>query len=300
LLKIVAFWDGHKKVAYRNQLQLIERLGEHCDLSIYGAGNHDFNKEYDIDHLIKRFDPDVFYVHFCERFKTWVPKGFEDTKIPKIMHDRNWYRVDKGWYDRYNFDLIIQCMPGLEHLSSKIPTIWMPLSFNEKEFYDHKLKRENKVLFAGSKGGKHYGLRRHALKTLIDERFAVDKGKDLKEDVYSKTLNQYTVGLSDSCNVGVAPSKVYEMMACKTAVLMTDFLKSENIFGKGACWFRYNKENIVDIAKIAIFNKDLREELVEKAYEIVHAKHTHAIRVAETFEVIEAFIKTGKIIDKWG
>jgi len=156
-MRIVAFWDNHKGVARRNQLELIERLDDHCDLAIYGPGSTGdvdrdlrlkplpYNKEFTANDIIKRLNPDCFYLHFNERVSKWIPKGFEDIKIPKIMHDRNYYKIKEGWYDSMNFDLIIQCQADLDHLCKNAPTVFLPLSASEREFKDMELKRNRKV-----------------------------------------------------------------------------------------------------------------------------------------------------------
>jgi hypothetical protein len=310
-MRVLFFWDGHRRTAIRNQIGFMTRLNKYCEFYIYGPKEHNINEElapliYDgsltaLD-LEKEFKPDVFLVYMHERFRRCRIKGFEKVTTPKIMMESNYWLVEKDWYRELGIDLLIFRTPTPPK-DVGIPSLWLPFSANEEEFFplDNTEEKKNLIVYVGStKKGEIYSIRVKARELLRKEKLIDDVGFRLGES-YAETLHEYTCGLACSLKEIRTPvSKIFEMMACGTVVLTSPFDRSSELFGDKQCYFEYKSDcsDVVDVAKEVLSNESLRQEVISNAYDIVSTKHMHKHRVKELYDIISGFLVEGRAYDR--
>ena len=310
-MRILFFWDSHRRTAVRNQYGFMTRLGEHCEFYVYGPGEHGFNSEispllYDgsltaLD-LEREFKPDIFLTFMHERFKKCKIKGFEKVNTLKVMVESQYWSAEKDWHRDLGFDLILFRTPT--YPETGIPSLWFPHSADEREFFlsDNVEGRKNLVAYVGStKLGGEYVIRAKARGLLRRAGLIDDIGFRLGEH-YAKTLHEYTCGLAcslwyDQKGIRTPVSKIFEMMACGTAVLTSPFDRSSELFGDKQCYFEYKDDgsDVVSVAEEMLRDEDLRLEVVSNAYDVVSTRHMHKHRVRELYLTLREFLYEGNV-----
>lgn len=271
-----------------------------------------FDSSITINDLIKEFDPDIIippeYAKLRQKKNKLHELSFKNTSVPVIIIEIDSYEIqDKNKYPEYGIDFIIERAPDIEH---KIPSVWLPLSANEDDFFtdpdsDYISDRYNKLVFVG--GGrysrnKYYSTRQKAIRYLEAEDLMTYEG-ECGFYKYPNILKSYIGALSCSFPpLYHLAGKAIEIMASGTALLTTKIGPSKRLFGDKQCFFTYNEncEDIVSITKSMLENRDNTREVIHNALTIVNEKHLDKHRIIELQNILNAIVYGGEIPDLWG
>lgn len=311
-MRIIHIYSGriHKTGLH---FDFIRKLAERddCDFYLYSPRDitvskkenyiNDYNKLTATD-LVNEYNPDIFLLNMKECTDGFLPSGFSKIKnIPKIMIEVDYWehKKEKFWYED-NIDLLIQRAFYKYSEQPNIKSVWLPFSADETRFKNLNLERNNKIMFSGSFSAKIYSVRRDAIKTLSNAGILTNF-KYKWEDSYIEAINLFVGMLSCSCDyIHSIPCKVFESMACGTAMLTTYFHNYKELFGE-KCHFEYKDDcsDIVNVANNIINNKAKTKEIVTRAYDTVHKYHLHKHRLNELYNIINTFCNTGEVIKRW-
>jgi len=317
-MKVLHLFSGWKRRARRLQFDFVVKLRDHCDeFYVYGPEEDskfapvDYNKRFNMKRIVEEFKPDVLLLQMSEFYSKWLPNDFKDIKnVAKVIIEHDfWHVLEKvghgtvnlDWYKKNNFDLIIQKSPYLntEKLTG-VPSVMLPFSANDKEFFDDNEEREHKIVFIGNrKNKKKYTTRAKAMQMLSKNEKCKIIGF-VKPGLYPKRLREFTCALSGN-DIHNPLGKTYEIMASGTTLLTNYINHSKILFGE-ECFFEY-KDDLSDVLEVAtemMNNLPKRKEYTKRAYDIMHEKHMDKHRIIELRDILQALLDGKEIPRKWG
>lgn len=317
-MKILHLFSGWKRRARRIQFDFLVKIKDHCDeFNVYGPKENDnrfspipYNGKLTTKDLINEFKPDILLLQMSEFYK-WLPNDFKNTNVAKVTIEHDFWHVlekfGKGtvsldWYKENKFDLIIQKSPCLDtEKLTGVPSVMLPFSANDKEFFDDEGKREHQLVFIGNKKGKNkYTIRHKAMHILSDIKLCKIIGS-VKPAIYPEYLRKYTCALSGN-DIHSSLGKTYEIMASGTT-LMTNYVNhSKVLFGEEPCFFEYKDDcsDVEEVAREMLNNLPKRKEYTKRAYHIMHEKHMDKHRIIELRDILQALLEGKEIPRKWG
>lgn len=316
-MRVLHYWDGRRGTPKRLQIEFIKKLSNYCILNIYG--NREDEEEFspiryqgnrNIQEIVDELKSDILLIPEYAIARTI--NGLNTCKIPVVMMELDWYATDscdQDFYSKNNINYIITKTP-VSFEDQNISSVWLPFSVDDKEFYtdpntDFLANRKNKITFIGGGLGssnKFYKVRTNAI-NLLSKTDYFDYLGCRPPNVYVDSLKKYKGALSCSFPpLRFPPAKVWEIMACGNALLVTDFYYRNILFGNDECFFIYKEDlsNLIEKTKEIINDTDKVREYTKKAINIIQNRHLDSHRIFELYNILKA-IHEGKEIPKiWG
>jgi hypothetical protein len=230
--------------------------------------------------------------------------------IPVVSMEIDYYvsKDNPEIFKKVGIDFIINRGPYPDNVY-KVPHVWLPLSAHNMFYTDEKSgymsKRFRKMLFIG--GGrysrnKYYSIRQKAIRLLEAENI-IDFYETAPPKTYSDFLGKYIGCLSCTfADLEMAPAKTFEIMASGAALLTTNFIYKDILFGNKQCFFEYKKD-CSDVVKktIEILNDyDFVAEVTKNALQRINNYHLHSHRILELYNILEAIVSGNEVPKKWG
>ena len=222
-LKVLFFYGGRRNCTSRLQSDFILKLKNICDINVYGPEEHKlnsesicpikYNKYITANDLIDELNPDIFLFHNITTFNRSKPRDLSKARVPIVLSEVDyfavpeWCKVQKVSIDKWFFDNRIDFLITRgPYRNCVIPSVWLPFSVNEDEFYtdpctDYFKNRKKDIGFIGSLGdNKYYDVRRKAVKFLVEKKLMTEEDvKYIAEpNDYANALKQYHILLSCS------------------------------------------------------------------------------------------------------
>ena len=319
-MRILHFWDGRRGTPRRLQIDFVKKLANHCEFYVYGKNEDAHNgKEMspivyqtsrNIQEIVDELKADILLIPEWAIGRNVI--GLKDCKIPIVMMEVDWYatdQCDQDFYKNNNIEHIITRAP-VSFEDQGIKSVWLPLSVNNKEFYtnpntNYLHGRKNKVTFVGAGPGsrnKFYIDRIKAINKLNNSEHFESVGIRYPS-IYASTLKEYIGALSCSFSeLKMAPAKVWEIMACGCALLVSDFYYRKRLFGEEECMFIYKNDlsDIDDKVNEIVSDLDKVKAYTKTALNVIQNRHLDSHRILELYNILKA-INEGKEIPKiWG
>lgn len=291
------------------------------ELVIYGPGQGEINelvpikyhRKISMSFLKRMINPDVVLLYTIGNVLGWMPSGFKDSQIPKVMVECDWWQVGKKqrvWYKENNINFIIQRGSVNTNLN-KMPSTWLPFSASD-EFVKYQQiplrKRDEVIGFVGRGGGEKvkyasvYQNRYKALQLLKQQKLVLIRG-EVGHDKYPNEVGSFRCCFSDCGRLHSPPAKTFEIMASGTLLLTDSFNGYENLFGdKEICkFYNRNRTGLVDTARSIVNGKvDELQVIVDAAVAEINKKHLDKHRIVELEHIIRHYLKTSTVEKLWG
>jgi hypothetical protein len=303
IISILPMHDPATKINYRINIGFINKLKTLCEYHDIQAYN---NKDilYTAKELYDKYKPDAMLLlahsDILDGYLRNIPclKVMIAVDYRKIERDNRFY-----WYDNNQFDLVIQrgaynIYSFHEHIG--VPSVWVPYSADEKEFYPVK-ERINKIGFTGTTSNNSYAQRRKALQLLEQEDLINNSGK-LNGIGYSSFLRIHRAMLTDTQTKDGRRSphaKMFEILASGSVCLTPAF---DYNFLSNNCMVKYKDDcsDIIEKAKWIMDNKEETDIISKNAYNEFLEYHTDTIRIKEVYEHINNMLEGKSLNKKWG
>jgi len=326
-LHVLFLYDGYHKFNDRVIAGFTQKLSRLCEFHMYGANEHERNKEtaplkYDSKitgkDLVEHFHPDVilFQIRSGKGSMGWYPKDICNVGVPTALIENDHFPLKEDlavninvvrevvkWYKNSGLSLLIR-----KHFYEEEPpiqSVWLPPCANEEEFFpDDKIERVKKIGFAGSVDkGKYYIVRYNALAAIKNNYLAPKDTGKMRAGAYVEYLKKY-VGIL-ACGGGplhTPLSKTFEITLSGVALMSQWLHKSKELFGDKQCFFEYKDDcsDVVDVAKTIINDSVTVKEVTSNALERVKAYHTDTERIKELYAILEALVAGKEIPRRWG
>lgn len=231
----------------------------------------------------------------------WLPEDFSKfNKAPKIVLEEDYhYEKNDNWYVENNIDLILQRHYNSAKRENTVPMIWLPFSVDTNTFFDRGLKRQLKLVLAGSSNSAYP--ERQMISKFLRANNLIDifSGKEKIGEKYLLCLNQYICSLSCTSKYYITPAKMFEIMASGTIMLTNDdshlklLFKEKSYLTFDCSKFNY-EQKLLKLIKDLINNETLRKEIVASAKDDINNRHTHDIRISQLINII-SLLKNGKV-----
>lgn len=307
-----------RALSRRIHYDFVVQLQKFANLKVYGPREHKLNKKslsplkFDskrsMKEVVEYFQPDIVIAYSIGSIKNWVPEGFKDHPVPRVLIEVDywfWKRYKHVLYKDWHFDLIIQRGAHTPN-ETPAPSVWLPFSAHDTDFAEHKkvkLKdRKHRIAMVGrgSKFNFYYPIRARAVNTLKHESL-IDVEGVVGHRKYPKKLGEYFCLLADSGRVKSPPAKVFEIMASRTLLLTTHFKGYDVLFGeKNLCKFYPEScKHITHIARQVYSKQENWQNFVYRAGEHVDKKHMHKHRIVELYEILKAVVQKKPVPVKW-
>lgn len=336
LIKNIKFNQIHSRLGDRFLL----KLADLCDLTIYGSNPDELKsnlskKEFNKLKLVERrneytskdiFDragkPDVILGHMFANFKALIPRDFSDVKIPKAVLLFDTYTFENGQASNNHKPRVMQenrvnliirrgCRTFYDHSYWKIPSVWLPFSVREENFYTdpetrYLYGRHNKLTFVGSAYESKnllYKSVRNAINILKNEKLIEFQGR-VGLDAYPNAIKSCVAALSYSFeHYKGHPAKLFELMGSGTGVVTTPFSNKKELFGdEDVCWeFNNNGGDVARIVK-KVLDPNERKDLyrvTRNALRQINSKHLDKHRAVELYNILEALTSGSSIPQLW-
>uniref|UniRef100_A0A6H1ZJU4 Putative glycosyltransferase n=1 Tax=viral metagenome TaxID=1070528 RepID=A0A6H1ZJU4_9ZZZZ len=315
-MRILHYWDGRRGVPRRLQIDFVKKLANLCTLHVYGKNEIEkdispikYQGSRNIQEIADELKSDILLIPeyvICRG----IP-GLNKCRIPIVMMEVDFYATDscdQDFYKKNNIRYIISRAP-ISFEDQNISSVWLPFSVADSEFYtdpdsDFLVGRKNKVTFVGSGPGSSnifYRTRIDAINLLNKTEYFDYIGVRVPD--YVKFLKEYIGALSCSFPpLRFPPAKTWEIMACGTALLTTDFYYKNILFGKDECFFVY-KENLSDLVekvKEITNDTDKVKEYTKKAIKIIQNRHLDSHRILELYCILKEVHEDKKLTKIWG
>lgn len=188
------------------------------------------------------------------------------------------------------------------YLDLKDRMYWLPHWVNIDIFRNYGLTKDINYLIMGSVSSKYYPLRNKIFKTLKREpgfvyhkhpgyTNIIDSNAFIGEK-YAREINRAKIFFTDGGIYNYPVKKYYEVLACKTLLLAPSFKELEDLgFIPGVHFVDVDENNFLEKAKYYLQYDKEREEIAQKGYEMVRAKHSVDIRVSQFVKIIEDIMK---------
>lgn len=228
----------------------------------------------------------------------WVPKDFNSWKGPKIVLDEDThYENNNDWYretginivfDRHKKNSVDFHIKGSQGLKG----FWLPMSVDEELFKPDHRTRIPKLCIAASTAHEIYVYRKMLIKRLVPLGLLVNFEQQKKVGVnYVDCLKTYISHCSCSSIYNITPAKMFEIMSSES-VLFTDDNDNyglEELFAKDS-YLTYKKDSsdMAWMAKKIIKETAWTKEIAVRGRQCVLNRHTHAIRIKELVNILEA------------
>ena len=293
-MKILSILPEHNpdtKLNFRINIGFINKLSTLCDYYPIQAYNRD-GIIHTAEELYERFNPDAILL----LAHSDVLDGYlKDIPCLKVMVAVDYRKIEERrkfyWYKNNQFNLVIQ--RGLYDVDSfnkniGIPSVWLPYSANEKEFYPSK-EKINKIGFTGTTSASSYAQRRKALQLLESENLINNSGK-LMGNGYSTFIRVHRAMLTDTklgnSNINSPHAKAFEILASGSVLLSPPMDKQ--IFPKD-CYIEYKEDcsDIIEKGKWILDNGPECDIIGKKGYEEFLKNHTDTVRVKELYNHIQ-------------
>jgi spore maturation protein CgeB len=304
-LKILHLYNNWKHHAIRIQYGFVTKLQKYCEFYVYGPGeSHQlapikYDRAIKVKDLLKIFNPDILLLHMWGCVN-WIPKDFKDANVAKVMIEADYEQnPNKNLYKDLKLDLLIQ--RGSFSTLYDPPSVWLPWSANEKEFFiDTKIKRKNVVIFMGASTPNEpfYDIRRKAL-NVIPKAHLTNLGTFAGGE-YPQLLREHTIALNGN-GQQKSVAKVFEIMASGTVLLTNKLKMREVLFGKDQCYMEY-KDDCSDLVKKVnklLKDDDYRNMLAKKGHDVVHEHHLDKHRVKELYNILKKLLEGKEVERKW-
>ena len=259
--------------------------------------------ETTMEDILKIYQPNV--ILFCTKSRMfkhyvpnkelppgscWLPTGWEDVKIPKVMLEEDYfYEKNDDWYWKNGIKTILQRHYSQSFRSEKCKHIWFPFSIDPNQFSGYpSFTRKNKVCFVGSCGSDVYKWRRLAIEQLSKEGLIDVFCKNEKVGIdYIDTLRSYTCHLAGTLIYDTTPSKIFEIMATGGVLLVNTTKQLRKLFPRGG-YIDYNENSVVKVVKDFLRDyQDLQRYYSTLAIKDIMEKHTHEIRIKQLLNILE-------------
>lgn len=255
------------------------------------------------DNLLDIVKPDVailntrsrafdYYSPFTGEMRgCWLPKGFESTRIPKVLIDEDsHYEKDDNWVFNSNFQLTLQRHRSQALRKWKVKTLWHPFSVNTDVFKPNpSIQKVHKICFAGSMTSP-YSDRIKAIRAL-ENRGLIDVfptrvkvGQD-----YIRCLQQYDACLSGASDYDICAAKNLEIMACGSLLITNRFTGLNEMFNNGSeCAIWDNLNQLVDLG-VAIQNNQCSylDSVTSSARSYVEKYHSDEVRTEQLMTILK-------------
>lgn len=311
------------KFSSRLHMEFLSRLNEFCEYH-YLHGSMVLEKGRLATDLYKEYEPDVvihYDSHAPRGIRTRFPEGYF-AKLPclKVMIEPDFWKKaaarqwdDFSWYVSNKFDLIIRrgCFKGTKDVLG-IPSIWLPYSADENEFYPVEESRRNVIGFAGAykysgivaEGIIGYAQRRKAMALLGAENL-LEHCKGCRTlsgstQLYPMFLRSVVAALT-SAETRSPMGKMFEIMASGTVLLTTDFDHRKELFGDIECFVEYlgDGSDVVEKAHKILNNLEWAKQIALNGLEVFKKNHTHTIRIKELYHHLECLLEGKQIMGRW-
>jgi len=308
-------------ISKRIHYDFINKLrSKEVELSIYGPGVLAsvcspvlYDPKLTMSQLKRVFKPDAILLYSTRNINRWVPPGFGEATIPKIMIECDWWNVldsHKLWMKKNHIGLLIQRGNVGEIVVHKIPCVWLPFSASEEHFVDAQSiplsKRKRLIAFVGRGGmGRSdfsYINRRAIIHQLSCEGLVKCKGKVGHEE-YSKWMRRFFCYITDCGRLDSPPAKVFEIMASGALLFTTPFNGKAQLFGeKEVCvFYEKDRSNLISQArKILNVKIDNLQKIADAGAKAVNEAHLDSHRIKELYDIIFNFLDSGTVVKKWG
>lgn len=258
----------------------------------------DIYKEYEFDVVIvntkgRCYD---YYNPFSDQFgEYWLPADFSIwNKTPKIMIEEDYqYEKNNLWYIESGFDILINRHYS-NHLKAEakkdIKCIWLPFSVDINTFKPRHKVFNNQVCFIGNYEHEIYEDRRKVMEILSKEGLGYNYGPTITHEKYINKLGSYTVGFCGVTNFNLTPSKIFEIIASGSVLLINNPIESgvNKLFQSDEYeTFKPDYSDLVNVTKNLLENADYRNAIAFKGLKAINEKHTHEIRIKELIEKIK-------------
>lgn len=289
-----------------------------------------YNKDHTMDDILKYFNPDIAIVSSWPGVRHWLkPRSPHSRQIPFACISGDYFSVPdrfKEWHDQW--DLLIH--RGNCHLDPErtVPSVWLPQSVNEREFYtdpkkDYLKERINKIAWIGNMSKfPPYATRKRAIEILkstelleniglidFDQNSHESKLKITQEEVreiagkYPSMLKQYIGAYTCAGHdLHSTIAKHFEIMGSGTAMLTQTINYSDVLFGKDQCFFTYKDDlsDLIPAAEEILNDHDKVKEVTGNALRVINKYHLHHHRRLEFYNILKAMISGREIPRKWG
>ena len=262
-----------------------------------------YDKKITAKDLVNIFNPDIILMSYREELEYWIPSDLHKVDVPvvSIEADYQLYEDKPEWFEKY-VDLMVM-MSYFD--KTPIQSVWWPFSVRNDIInncdINYESDRLDKIFFQGSIGIDCYQIRNLAIKTLLETNLIHYNANRVAVNKYLEEMVKYKGMLTCSSIYHTPLAKMFESMLTKTASLTNWFKGSTSLFGDEKCYFEY-KDDCSDIHKVAkqlIYDNDMRNDMIDKAYTIVSNNHTSVHRVLELYTILKTFVSTGEIVRKW-
>jgi hypothetical protein len=252
-----------------------------CQVVMYGLNAHkaypentpiEFSERITYFELLTSLRPDVVIIAQKSRmFKdyhpnsdknvSWLPYGFKDSMIPKIVIEEDYhYEINDNWYVENNVNLILQRHYSQSLRQNKVAMMWFPFSIDidRFKFFDGH-GRINKICFVGSLTANDvYKYRKQAVNELGNK------------------------GMLDSFPNRSRVGKQY---------LTNNFFGLEFLLPKDCyCAYENDFSNLIQLAEKILSDKEFVEQTRFKALQHVMNHHTNEIRANQLDEIIRSVL----------
>jgi len=340
LLMVKSDYGAVNKWASRNHFDLYRSLSVLAEFYHYGPNEQKlFGEEvaplaYDEKHtmtdILKEIEPDVVITWGLPVCRGWLPpRDNYSLQIPFLCTTGDFFSIkqeERHWFNQW--DLLLTRGSNIDTSDCSIPSVWVPLSVDEREFFtdpksNYLKDREKKIVWIGNTSSFPYyktriaGIKELNTAGLLENIGLVGMGNipaDAKEnltseqiklisDSYAPKLKEYVGAFS--CAGGVLHSTIakhFEIMGSGTALLTQQFIGAEILFGKNQCYFTYEDDlsDLVSKANEIINDPSKVQEVTRNALMVINNNHCHHHRRVELFMILKALISGGEIPRRWG
>ena len=304
IVSILPEHDPDTKINYRINIGFVNKLNTLCDY--YGVKA--YSKDgiiYSAEELYSDYKPDAMLLLAHSDVLDGYLKDIPCLKVMIAVDYRKIVERNKFyWYKNNQFDIVIQ--RGVYDIESfqkhiGIPSVWVPYSADEKEFYPTKWKIP-KVGFTGTTSSSSYTQRSKAIE-LLEQENLINNGGKIGGIKYAPFLRLHTAMLTDTMlgNSGIRSphAKMFEIMASGSTLLSPGF---DHNFLSEDCMVKYRDDcsNIAEKGKWILDNKDECDIISKNGYNEFLKTHTDTIRIKELYNHISNMSEGKEIVRKWG
>jgi hypothetical protein len=303
IISILPVHDPETKLNYRINIGFINKLNTLCEY--YGI--QAYNRKgviYTAEELYEKYKPDAMLLLAHSNL---LDGYLKDIPCLKVMISVDYRKIEERkkfyWYKNNQFDLVIQrgiYDNGSFEKNIGIPSVWLPYSADEMEFYPVK-ERIPRIGFTGTTSQSSYAQRRKALQLLEQENLINNSGR-LSGMGYSYFLRIHRAILTDTrlgkSSIYSPHAKAFEIIA-SGSVLLTPPTNIE-ILPKD-CYIEYKNDfsDIIEKAEWILTNKDGCDRISKNAYNEFLKNHTDTVRIKELYGNIKSMLEGKELVKKW-
>ena len=301
-IKILFLTNDFSNYISRNIHYFAQELSKVSDLIVYSNPG-------DINSILKtiRFKPDFILINSTMPDNCPTITELSSINIPlgMIMTDLHFTVVEqKRFIIENNIKFLFSnCRDAFRSFYPEFldRAYWLPHFVNIDIFKDYKLQKDIDYLMMGNISSKQYGFRRHMVDTMNQEPGFVfhphpgykdaDDEKDYVGERYAREINRSKIFLTEDSDYHYPVKKYYEVTACKTLLLAPESPELKDLgFISGVNFISINQNDFLQKARYYLLHENEREEIAQRGYEMVHARHSAEKRISQFINTLQEIL----------